>query len=72
MKPNNSINNSTKEHESDLVPLMYQAKTEDRGKIQYAKKSEREKVSNSERWLQQWLDGCGCPPVLDSIPIWWE
>ncbi|MEB3145983.1 MAG: hypothetical protein VKL02_07575 [Cylindrospermopsis raciborskii 1523720] len=68
MKPNNSINNSTKEHESDLVPLMYQAKTEDRGKIQYAKKSEREKVSNSERWLQQWLDGCGCPPVLDPSP----
>ncbi|MBD2359450.1 hypothetical protein H6G41_33585 [Tolypothrix sp. FACHB-123] len=39
----------------DLVPLMYRAQIEDRGKIQYAGDPEP-----ATQWVNQWLDGC--PP----------
>ncbi|MBW4613628.1 MAG: hypothetical protein KME21_10155 [Desmonostoc vinosum HA7617-LM4] len=39
----------------DLVPLMYRAQIEDRGKIQYAGDPRP-----ATQWVNQWLDGC--PP----------
>ncbi|NET02118.1 MAG: hypothetical protein F6K61_16405 [Sphaerospermopsis sp. SIO1G1] len=41
--------------DSDLVPLMYQAQIEDRGKIQYAGDPKP-----ATDWVDEWLDGC--PP----------
>ncbi|MGD1910337.1 MAG: RAMP superfamily CRISPR-associated protein [Rivularia sp. (in: cyanobacteria)] len=59
--------------DSDLVPLMYRAQIEDRGKIQYAGDNRRrDEEKSADKWLNQWLKGC--PPVpktLDeNIPKW--
>lgn len=45
--------------DSDLVPLMYRAQIEDRGKIQYAGDAKP-----ATKWVNQWLDGC--PPNANS------
>lgn len=45
--------------DSDLVPLMYRAQIEDRGKIQYAGDAEP-----ATKWVNEWLDGC--PPNANS------
>lgn len=39
--------------DSDLVPLMYRAQIEDRGKIQYAGDARP-----ATEWVNEWLDGC--------------
>ncbi len=55
--------------ESNLVPLMYQAQIECRGKIQYVGNQTGEQPAS--QWLNQWLKGCPPIPKLDeNIPIW--
>lgn len=59
--------------DSDLVPLMYRAQIEDRGKIQYAGDTRRrEEEQPAQKWLNQWLKGC--PPVAEApdenVPKW--
>lgn len=43
--------------DSDLIPLMYRAQIDDRGKIQYAGKP---KLAN--QWVDEWLNGCPVNP----------
>ncbi len=45
--------------DSDLVPLMYRAQIENRGKIQYAGDA-----SPATQWVNEWLDGC--PPITNN------
>jgi CRISPR-associated protein Cmr6 len=59
--------------DSDLVPLMYRAQIEDRGKIQYAGgRGQQEEDQPASKWLNQWLKGC--PPVPkapdENVPKW--
>jgi CRISPR-associated protein Cmr6 len=53
------IKENKKMSDSDLVPLMYRAQIEDRGKIQYAGDAKP-----ATKWVNQWLDGC--PPNANS------
>ncbi|MBF1990823.1 RAMP superfamily CRISPR-associated protein [Fischerella thermalis] len=57
----------------DLVPLMYRAQIENRGKIQYVGgRGQQEEDQPASKWLNQWLKGC--PPVPkapdENVPKW--
>ncbi|MBD2626967.1 RAMP superfamily CRISPR-associated protein [Trichormus variabilis] len=59
--------------DSDLVPLMYRAQIEHRGKIQYTgNRGQQEEDQPASKWLNQWLKGC--PPVPkapdENVPKW--
>lgn len=58
--------------DSKFVPLMFQAQTKDRGKIQYAGGGEKGAKQPAEIWLNQWLQGC--PPIPEApqkgVPKW--